>query len=531
MPTKDHEPTLTDILAAAPLGIAVMSHAGDIVFDNGGGRPGDADRPIETVRHAVDLGERSYTLTLALDGSARQAREDALFQCAYFDELTQLPNRRLMASLINRMIDEGCGPFALAFIDIDDFKNVNDYYGHAVGDQLLAGIARRISATLTGNDLVGRLSGDEFLLAIVPGKDDTAAPDLGARLRHLRDRLAEPFVIDGYEVFTGASIGVARYPEDGGSYTDLLGNADRAMYLGKGEAKGLVRFFSAEIESAAVQATRLEQRLRLAIRDRRICCAYQPKVDFRSDHVVGLEVLMRWRDEDGMIQPPGGMVDLAVTLGLMDDLTRHIVAETAAALDRIDAYFGPDVSISINIAAKQATNVGFMRGLVSDLAATGHAARFMIELTEEALLERTRFQAQILPMIREIGAKISIDDFGVGYSSLSTLADITADELKVDRSFITDIHARPRSQSVLKAVESLGHSLGMSIVVEGVERFEELAYLQAASRIRVAQGYYFSRPILLETLAVGTPAWPDNRPADPARATPPSRARATQTRD
>lgn len=526
----DREPSLADILAVAPLGLAVASAAGGLVYDNGGGALSNAapNTPIETLQHTVTVAGQPYILTLVVDASERRAREDALFERAYFDELTHLPNRRLIGTLVERLIGEAVSGFVLAFVDIDDFKNVNDYYGHAVGDQLLASIAKRLSGQLGPRDLVARLGGDEFLVVMVPNAGEAEmAP--AERLRGLADRLRQPFHIDGYEVFTGASIGVSRYPQDGRSYDELVGNADRAMYLGKGESKGAVRHYSAEIESAALQASRMEQRLRLAIRDRRICCAYQPKVDFRSDSVVGLEVLMRWRDEDGLIQAPGGMVELAVELGLMDDLTRQIVAEVTGTLDTIGAHFGTDVTLSINVAAKQATNLGFMRGLLADLEATGQASRFMIELTEEALLERDRFQSLILPMIRGIGAKISIDDFGVGYSSLSTLADITADEIKVDRSFITDIHARPRSQSVLKAIESLGQSLGMSIVVEGVETRDELIYLQTASRIHIAQGFLFSRPMLLETLpALGPNRW--SRPDTPARVPASPRERLIGTR-
>jgi EAL domain-containing protein (putative c-di-GMP-specific phosphodiesterase class I) len=243
---------------------------------------------------------------------------------------------------------------------------------------------------------------------------------------------------------------------------------------------------------------RTEQRLRLAIRDQRLGCAYQPKVDFRSGEVIGLEVLLRWRDEDGFIHPPGEFVNLAVELGLMDEITHLVLAETVESMDRINEAFGPEVTISINVAAKQADEPLFMRSLVDALVSTGYPERFMLELTEEAFLAKSRFQRDVLPMIRAIGAKVSIDDFGVGYSSLAALADITADEIKVDRSFITAIHQRPRSQSILKAIESLAGALDMSIVVEGVESFEELAYLQAATRIRKAQGYYFARPQFLD---------------------------------
>src|SRR4029453_7767341 len=178
----------------------------------------------------------------------------------------------------------------------------------------------------------------------------------------------------------------------------------------------------------------------------------------------------------------------------MDDLTHFILAQTVDSIDRINDAFGRDCSISINVAARQAGDLDFMRSLVDALVATGFAQRFMLELTEGAFLSKSEFQTQILPMVRAAGARVSIDDFGIGYSSLSALADITADEVKVDRSFITEIHKRPRTQGILRAINSLSEALGMTVVAEGLESFEELAYLQAATKIRYAQGYYFSRP-------------------------------------
>jgi len=166
-------------------------------------------------------------------------------------------------------------------------------------------------------------------------------------------------------------------------------------------------------------------------------------------------------------------------------------------MDMLDDAFGPQASISINVAAKQASDPKFMTGFCEELKATGCARRFMVEVTEDAFVANSEFPTRFLPMLREAGVRVSVDDFGTGYSSLATLADITADEIKIDRSFITDIHKRPRSQNVLKAIESLSAALGMTVVAEGIETFEELAYLQAATRIRYAQGFYFSKPIFM----------------------------------
>jgi EAL domain-containing protein (putative c-di-GMP-specific phosphodiesterase class I) len=198
------------------------------------------------------------------------------------------------------------------------------------------------------------------------------------------------------------------------------------------------------------------------------------------------------------LQAPGTFIDLATELGLIDRLTHLVLDEIMGSIDQIDSMFGRHASISINVAAKQAGNLEFMHSFAHALEATGCAKRFMVEVTEDAFLEKSEFQTEILPLLRKIGVAVSIDDFGVGYSSLSALADITADELKIDRSFITDIHKRPRSQSILKAIESLSEALGMTVVAEGIETFEELAYLQAATKIRYGQGFYFAKPVLLD---------------------------------
>jgi EAL domain-containing protein (putative c-di-GMP-specific phosphodiesterase class I) len=260
------------------------------------------------------------------------------------------------------------------------------------------------------------------------------------------------------------------------------------------------------MEHEASARMKVEQSLRLAILEKRFCCAFQAKVDIRTQEIKGIEALVRLRDHEGVIQAPGTFINLAVELGLIDELTHLVLAEIVKSIDLINETFGPTATISINVAAKQAGNVEFMRSFATAIEATGFPGRFMIEVTEDAFVTKTHFQDEILPIFRKLGIGISIDDFGTGYSSLSALADITADEIKIDRSFITDIHKRPRSQGILRAIESLSEALGMTVIAEGLESYEELAYLQAATRIRYAQGYYFSRPIFLEELKLATPA-------------------------
>jgi diguanylate cyclase (GGDEF)-like protein len=494
------------------------------------GRPGVAEESVDlgAINHVLLTAHRPICikgshllLSSSADISEQKAVEDQLFRSAYYDELTGLPTRRVIEHRANSLLRrEAKERFALAFLDIDNFKHINDYYGHAIGDALLIEFSHRLGLDLRQTDMLSRISGDEFLLLLTPLRGEREVEDY---IRLTLDRLKAPFFIDGSEIFASTSIGVSLYPEHGRSYDVLRHNADIAMYRVKNQGKGTAAFFDAGMEREALARMRVEQALRLAILEKRFCCAFQAKVDIRSQAIKGIEALVRLRDDEGIIQAPGTFINLAVELGLIDELTHLVLAEIVKSIDLINDTFGHDASISINVAAKQAGNPEFMHSFAQALEATGFPSRFMIEVTEDAFVATTHFQAEILPEFRRLGVGISIDDFGIGYSSLSALADITADEIKIDRSFITDIHKRPRSQGILRAIESLSEALGMTVIAEGIETFEELAYLQAATKIRYAQGFYFSRPIFLEELKPAIPFTsesrisPASRPAQPSR--------------
>jgi cyclic di-GMP phosphodiesterase Gmr len=482
---------------------------------------GQIRRTYLTTHRPVRIADTKLLLTSAADISEQKAVQDELFRRAYYDELTGLPTRRVIERHVNDLLhDDDVEPFALAFLDVDNFKHINDYYGHAIGDALLVEVARRLGLDLRESDMLSRISGDEFLLLLNPIQSQQ---EVAEYIQFLLQRLRAPFFVDGSEVFASASIGVSLYPEHGRSYDALRQNADIAMYRVKNEGKGAAVFFDVSMEREALARMELEQSLRLAILDKRFCCAFQPKVDIRSREIKGIEALVRLRNDEGVLQAPGTFINLAVELGLIDELTHLVLAEIMKSIDLINETFGANTSISINVAAKQAGNPEFMQSFARALEATGCPRRFIIEVTEDAFVAKTHFQDEILPIFRQLGVGISIDDFGIGYSSLSALADITADEIKIDRSFITDIHKRPRSQGILKAIESLSEALGMTVIAEGIETFEELAYLQAATKIRYAQGFYFSKPIFLEELgalgrtASAVRAVSENRPAPETR--------------
>jgi diguanylate cyclase (GGDEF)-like protein len=459
----------------------------------------DARQVLLTSHRPVRIAERNLLLSASTDISEQKAFEDQLFRSAYYDELTGLPTRRVIEHRADGLLkrDGDRQKFALAFLDIDNFKHINDYYGHGIGDALLVELAKRLGRGLRETDMLARISGDEFLLLLNPIEGEH---EVAEYIRSTLERLTAPFFIEGSEIFASTSIGVSLHPDHGTSYDVLCQNADIAMYRVKSDGKGAVAFFNASMEREAQARMKIEQSLRLAILEKRFCCAFQAKVDIRTQAIKGIEALVRLRDDEGVIQAPGTFINLAVELGLIDELTFLVLAEIVKAIDLINETFGPESTISINIAAKQAGNVEFMRSFAQALELTGFPRRFMIEVTEDAFVAKTHFQDEVLPIFRKLGVGVSIDDFGIGYSSLSALADITADEIKIDRSFITNIHRRPRSQGILRAIESLSEALGMTVIAEGIESFEELAYLQAATKIRYAQGYYFARPIFLEEL-------------------------------
>jgi diguanylate cyclase (GGDEF)-like protein len=508
-PRSDDRATLiVKAIAALPIAVEVSAASGERVYAN---PAANAAAPQRRARETVTrngravvvesadfhIGAAAYRVSALVDVDEERRLQDELFQRAYFDPLTRLPSRAFFEEAVARSIGDPAGDrgrFAVATIGFDQFDSVNEFYGRTVGNALLAEAARRIGERIGRDDVAARFGGDQLAVFIVQPGDESAT--LG-RVELLLGRLRDPFYVDGVEILLSASAGVSLYPTHDSAAPGLIAKAEAALTQAKRRYRGQARLYDPAIALRAHEHARLEQSLRLAIRDRSFVCALQPKFDFRADKIAGLEVLMRWRDENGVARSPGDSIAFAVNLGLMNEMTLLLFEETLASLDAIDATFGPGLRLGFNIAAQQAGDTRFMRAFADRLAASGQARRFMIELTEEALLRASQFQLKVAPMLREIGAKISIDDFGVGYSSLSTLAEIEADEIKVDRSFITAIHERPRNQGLLRAIESVGEALNTPVMVEGVETKDELAYLRDHTKISVAQGYLFSKPVVI----------------------------------
>jgi diguanylate cyclase (GGDEF)-like protein len=266
-----------------------------------------------TSHRPVRIADRSLLLSSSTDISEQKALEDQLFRTAYYDELTGLPMRRVIEHRANSLLQrEAQGRFALAFLDIDNFKHINDYYGHAIGDALLIEVARRLGLDLRESDMLSRISGDEFLLLLNPIQSEH---EVAEYIQSTLQRLRAPFFIDGSEIFASTSIGVSLYPEHGRNYDVLRQNADIAMYRVKNDGKGAAAFFDDGMEREALARMKVEQSLRLAILEKRFCCAFQAKVDIRTQDIKGIEALVRLRDDEGVIQAPGTFINLAVELG------------------------------------------------------------------------------------------------------------------------------------------------------------------------------------------------------------------------
>lgn len=283
------------------------------------------------------------------------------------------------------------------------------------------------------------------------------------------------------------------------------------MNRAKAAGKGGLDFFTPDLGREAQERLSLEQRLRDAVSAGEFCCALQRKVDIRSGAITGFEALARWVDAEGVMRMPGQFLPLASRLQLLDDIALQVVDDLTRNLPQLDAMFGTAIKYSINVSPAQAIDTDFMRRLTQRLP-SGQAQRFIVELTEESLADTGLLEAHVLPMLRQAGVHVSIDDFGTGYSSLSKLASLTVDELKIDRSLVQTIQQLPRNQLILRAIESLGTALGLSIVAEGIETEQERDFLLANTAITMGQGFLFHKPQLIATLVGETPSMPSPAP-------------------
>ncbi len=429
------------------------------------------------------------------DATERKALEDELRHQAYHDSLTGLANRSLFENRLSHAVaiaQRSARGFAVLFLDVDDFKMINDSLGHALGDDLLRGVAGRISAILRPTDTAARLGGDEFAVLL-----ETDSSDQDARL--VADRILEsltyPFTIGDRELRVTASIGVA-LTSLGAGVEELLRNADIAMYAAKADGGAAVRTFEPDMHDRAVERLELTGELRAAIEAGEFVLEYQPIVTAESGRVVGVETLVRWRHPRRALMGPDKFIGLSEDTGLIVPLGRWIL-ETACAQSSQWRQARPDLdlALSVNVSTRQLRDPGFVTGVCQTLSATGFPARLLIlEITEGVLIGDSDAAVARLRELREIGVRIAIDDFGTGYSSLSHLRHLPVDTLKIDKSFVDDIERDPNQAKLARGIVNLGESLGLEIVCEGVERPEQLRELIGAGSPLV-QGFLFHPPL------------------------------------
>jgi diguanylate cyclase (GGDEF)-like protein len=445
-----------------------------------------------------DADDETGVLVDAFNGMMTEIdyRDESLKRLAYFDPLTGIANRqefqRRLSAVLEASLSEGCGA-ALFLIDLDDFKSVNDTFGHSAGDGLLMDVAAKFHANCGDKTLLARLGGDEFALivegvATVEAAQDAIAPLLAVLLR--------PVDIAGRQIAIGASAGVAFIPGDGTSTVDLLRRADLALYSAKRHGRGSVHFYHASLDEEMQSQALLAQDLRTALAGGQFEVLFQPQVDLGSGRVVGFESLLRWRHPTLGYVPPVKFIPIAESNGFIADIGRWVIRESCKqAKEWLDE--GRDFArVSVNVSVAEMRDAGFAQGIADALAETGLPAQHLcLELTESLFAGQSGRRVQdVLAALKALGVTLAIDDFGTGYSSLAYLLGLPFDTLKIDRAFVRGIAAEDGRRRLLRGIIELAHALGLATVAEGAETQGEIDVLRAFGVDQV-QGFIFGRPL------------------------------------
>jgi diguanylate cyclase (GGDEF)-like protein/hemerythrin-like metal-binding protein/PAS domain S-box-containing protein len=457
---------------------------------------------ITAVKEPYDMSRRvnNYVASFS-DISSRKAAEEEIRRLAFYDALTQLPNRRLLHERFKHSIEierRESQRMALLMLDLDRFKAVNDSLGHLAGDELLRQAASRIQARVRDVDMVARLGGDEFVVLL---EDISHTEDAARVANEIIKVLSKPFRLESHEVSIGVSIGISLYPEHGGESSRLLSCADAALYQAKGQGRGCYSYFSEDQTHAARERIALETRLRRVVEQNELRVFYQPQVDIASGRIIGAEALVRWHDPiEGEI-PPSRFIPVAEETGLILEIGAWVLRETCRqGREWLDAGL-PPITLAVNVSPQQ-----FRRGDINALVAaclseTGFPAEHLeLEMTESGLMENLSNVTELLKNLRAQGIHLAIDDFGTGFSSLAYLKHFPLDVLKIDKSFIGDIPHLKDDMEIAATIIAMGHILGFKVLAEGVETPEQLAFLQEKS-CDLYQGYIKSPALAAEDFA------------------------------
>lgn len=436
---------------------------------------------------------------LMTDITGRKAAEGRLQQLATHDTLTGLPNRALLGERVQAMLDTCAhgGSVAVLFLDLDRFKEVNDSFGHEIGDVLLCEVAARLRRAIRPTDIIARLGGDEFVVAAWCATGPPAAARIADKLL---DVLTAPITVGAQDVIVGASIGISMFPRDAQTREMLFQTADTAMYRAKNSGRNRYRFFEQEMTVATQVRMALEMALRPALARGEFELHYQPRIELAGMGLVGMEALIRWNHPERGRVPPQQFIAIAEETGLIVEIGRWVLLEACTRTRRLMDEFGRSIVVSVNVSARQLAQPAFVDEVRAALANTGLPPDCLeLELTESALIEDIEHTASMLRELKRLGISLAVDDFGTGFSSLAYLRRFPIDVLKLDRSFVLQQDQDVSTFDFIKAFVDMAHALNMAVVAEGVETAEVLALLRAASCDQ-AQGYYLARPMPLEEL-------------------------------
>lgn len=438
------------------------------------------------------------------DMSERKASEKRIHRLAYYDGLTQLPNRTLFQDRLHsslQLASRRGGWVVLMFLDLDRFKPINDSLGHAAGDCMLKDVAVRLASCVDEDDTVARMGGDEFTFLLRPcGARDEALTRAIHVAEGILASLTEPFVLSGREFFVTASIGIALSPQDGDDISQLMKNADTAMYHAKERGKNNFQFYQAEMNASALERLELESDLRHALEQRQFVLHYQPQFLADGRTLTGVEALLRWQHPVRGLVPPCDFIPALEELGLVVDVGDWVLGE---ACRQIAAWHQNGVvvpKVSVNLSARQFADGRLGQRIAATLKASGISPSCLeLELTESILMQDVGEAMRILESLKRLGPLIAIDDFGTGYSSLNYLKAFPIDVLKIDRSFVDGLPEGEQDAQIARAIIAMAHSLNMSVIAEGVETQAQLDFLRAHGCDEV-QGFFLGRPVVAEKL-------------------------------
>ncbi len=444
--------------------------------------------------------EKGRYAAIFLDTTDRRSLEASLRSLAYYDTLTGLPNRALLYDHLAQVVFKAKGKnrrVAVIFLDIDNFKLINDTLGHEVGDSLLKSFSHRLISHFPKNTMVARFGSDEFVV-VVDSVD--SVEDVEELVSGFIKNVTTPFFIEGQKIYITVTAGISVYPMDGSDPQTLLRNADIAMHHAKELGKSSYKFFTDDLNIKVSERFTLEAELRDALEKEEFVLYYQPQFDLGTSQMVGVEALIRWHHPDKGLLLPGRFIQVAEESDLIIPLGEWILRR--ACIDGMKLLEeGFPLKVAVNISANQLSSGNFLNRLKEILRETGFDPNYLeIEITESALMKNKQLAAEVLSELKAMGVTIAIDDFGTSYSSLNYLKYFPVDKLKIDRSFIGDIISDPNDVAIATTIIAIAHNLGLKATAEGVENEEQLIFLKLW-QCDEAQGFYFSPPVTFDSLA------------------------------